>query len=360
MTDVVKTAMAELWRVRLESAVGGSGVNSVDVIIVDLATEAGLSGRGFSYVLGTKGHTALAAAKEILCNFVSGRKMTHPELFARGVRNSFNRTGRGPNSIALASIDTAMWDLYAKSLDCSVGVVMGGEERHVPVYGSGGFNTIQSPTEAAEQALSYVKRGVKAVKPRVSGGRGDEPVIRAVKDAIGTGADLMLDANEKCDSASAMRLLEIASSYGALFVEEPLPAQDLSGYRFLSSRTRSGIALGEHLQGVVEAHPFMADGICAVIQPDLAMMGGLTECLRIARYAEIVGISVAPHFLPNVFVHLAAAAPNLTWLEDFPLLEPLFGDPQTFDADGMLSLGEQPGLGLEWSEEAREKYRLDV
>lgn len=88
------------------------------------------------------------------------------------------------------------------------------------------------------------------------------------------------------------------------------------------------------------------------------MMGGLTECLRVARLAEALGLEVAPHFLPNLFVHLAAASPSVTWLEDFPLLEPLLGNPQTFDGSGRLSLPDTPGHGLAWADGARESFRV--
>jgi len=359
MADKIQKATTELWHVELETAVGGSGVSSVDVIVVDLVTRDGVIGRGFSYVLGSSGRASTISARELLSNFVIETTLQHPELFAKEIRQSFNRTGRGPNAIAHAAIDTAIWDLYAKSLDCSVGVAMGGKDRKVPVYGSGGFNTIQSPEEAGDQAQIYLKRGVKAVKPRVAGNRKDEKVIESVKSVIANDADLMLDANEKCDQSSALRLLEIASSYNVLFVEEPLTAQNLSGYRHISSRSTCAIALGEHLQGVVEAHPFMEDRLCSIIQPDLAMMGGLTECLRLTRYAEILGITVAPHFLPHIFVHLAAASPNVTWLEDFPLLENLFGNPQTFDRSGSIALGKLPGLGLKWDPEAGQRYKIE-
>ena len=359
MTEVIDTALAKLWHVELEKTVGGSGVNTVDVIVVDIKTKGGLSGRGFSYVLGSTGRIATIAARELIENFIIKKPLPHPELLAREISQSFNRTGRGPNTIAQAAIDTAIWDLYSKSLDCSVGVAMGGKNREVPVYGSGGFDTIQSPEEAAEQASRYIERGVKAVKPRVAGSSKDEKVIEAVRFSIGDRADLMLDANEKCDQTSAIRLLEIASNHNTLFVEEPLPAHNLSGYRQISARSSSAIALGEHLQGATEAYPFLADGICNIIQPDLSMMGGLTECLRISRYAEILGISVAPHFLPHVFIHLAIAMPNVIWLEDFPLLESLFGNPKPFNTSGLLALNKLPGLGLVWDKEAEKRYKVN-
>lgn len=105
------------------------------------------------------------------------------------------------------------------------------------------------------------------------------------------------------------------------------------------------------------ALPFLKDGICGVIQPDLAMMGGLTETLRLCRLAEAFGVEVMPHFLPGLFAHLAAAAPNVTWLEDFPLLEPLLDGVPEADSNGMVTAGAAPGHGLSLSAAARGQLR---
>jgi L-alanine-DL-glutamate epimerase-like enolase superfamily enzyme len=155
----------------------------------------------------------------------------------------------------------------------------------------------------------------------------------------------MVDANEKGDLPRAQRLLAAAADAGALFVEEPLPATEVLGYRLLAATAPCPIAHGEHLQGLDRFAVALADRTASVIQPDLAMAGGLTPCLQVAQLAQGAGVSVAPHFLPGLFVHLAAASPAVTWLEDFPLVEPyLEGWPQM--QDGMLSLSDRPGHGL--------------
>ncbi len=147
--------------------------------------------------------------------------------------------------VALAAIDVAAWDLAARRLKLPLGVAMGGELRAVPVYGSGGFNTVQPPEKAAEVALEQVARGLTAVKPRVKGARSDAAVIGAVRAAIPDHIDIMTDANEKCDLPAAMRLMALARDHGLLFVEEPLPATALEGYRMLSATSDATIATGE-------------------------------------------------------------------------------------------------------------------
>jgi L-alanine-DL-glutamate epimerase-like enolase superfamily enzyme len=112
-----------------------------------------------------------------------------------------------------------------------------------------------------------------------------------------------------------------------------------------------------NLQGCEAVFPYLKDGLSAVIQPDLAMMGGLTETLRLSRLAEAFGVEVMPHFLPGLFAHVAAAAPNVTWLEDFPLLEPLLDGVPKVDSNGMLTAGAAPGHGLSLSAAARRQLR---
>lgn len=352
----IADASAELWRYELAKPVGGSGVASADVLIVTLHDADGRTGFGFSYVLGGRDALPLDAVRAMLERFVTGRPAAHPEARWRQIAASFNRTGAGPYGTALAAIDVAGWDLFAKTLGMPLGTALGGVPRRVPVYGSGSFYSGQDPAEAASVAATYARRGVRAVKPRAAGTAADAALLRAVAGAAGI--PVMVDANEKCTLSEAARLLRAAAEVNALFVEEPLPAYDVAAYRMLARTAGVPLATGEHLRTVADAAPFLMDGLCAVIQPDLQALGGLTPCLRLARFAEACNVEVAPHFLPGLFVHLAAAAPNVTWLEDFPLLEPLFTGLPEMSADGTLEPRDVPGHGIAPAPGAREAYRL--
>lgn len=360
MSDAVWTrAGAELWRFPLGGPTGGSGITAVDVIVVDLATSDGLSGTGFSYVLGGGGATVCAAARDMLARFVAGQKIVAPAALWRRLASALNRLGRGTGYLAIAAIDVASWDLWAKRLSQPLAVALGGTERAVPVYGSGGFGPTQAPEAAAERALAYAELGYKAVKLRVAGNRADLARLRAVRDALPADVDIAVDANEKCDLARAQWLANACfAEVNALWLEEPLPATDVNGYALLAKTCPVPIATGEHHQGMVELAPFFEARSCAVVQPDLAMMGGITECLRCAAIAEHYGLVVAPHFLPALFVHLAAAQPAIRWLEHFPLLEPLFDRPIEPDAKGELAPPKTSGHGIAWAPGARERYRI--
>jgi L-alanine-DL-glutamate epimerase-like enolase superfamily enzyme len=346
MTTIAR-AEARLVRHRLEKAVGGSGVSAIDVLLVELADADGAGGLGFSYVIGgAGGDVVLAAARAQLQAHVAGQRHVSPQALWRRIEAGFNRTGYGPNLLALAAIDVAAWDLEARRRGVPLGVAMGGALRSAPVYGSGGFRAGQPPAEAADEAARQVERGLTAVKPRVNGAPADLALLDAVCDAVGSRAHVMVDANEKCMLASARWLLAAARERRLLFVEEPLPAHQLDGYRVLAAAGGASMAAGEHLQARAAFLPFMTEGLVAIIQPDLAMAGGLTPILQLTTVAETLGVGVAPHVLPGLFAHLAAVSPAVAWLEEFPLLEPLFDGWPQVGKDGAMIGCDVPGHGL--------------
>jgi L-alanine-DL-glutamate epimerase-like enolase superfamily enzyme len=358
MASKIVRGSAGLLLYPLAKVTGGSGLTAVEVVMVDLETEDGSTGTGFTYCLRGGGAVVLAAARDLLDKTVVGQGAEAPAALWRRMAATLNRLGRGAHYLAIAALDLAVWDLHARQRGLPLGIALGGAPGSFPVYGSGGYTPSQSPEDAARQARVHAEAGFKAVKLRLAGDRSDIARLRAARDALPAGVDLMADANEKCDLARAQWLARICADAGALWLEEPLPAGQVEAHLALARTSPVPIASGEHWQGAIEARPFIAGGACAVVQPDLAAIGGITECLRVAQFAEQFGVSVAPHFLPALFVHLAAAAPNVTWLEDFSLLEPLFESAAVTDKNGRMALPATAGHGLAWAEGVRERYAV--
>lgn len=359
MATIAK-ANAELWVFPLSGPTGGSGITAVDVIVVDIEDSDGRTGTGFSYVLGGGGATVAAAARDMLERFVAGQEIVPPQALWRRLAGSLNRLGRGVGYLAIAAIDVAMWDLYAKQLDMPLYRALGGTARTLPIYGSGGFGPTQDPDAAVARALDYAEMGCTAVKLRLAGAPADLQRIQAVAEALPDGVDIMADANEKCDLARAQWLVNVLADVNALWIEEPLPAHDTHGFATLAANSPVPIATGEHHQGAAELTPLIDARAVSILQPDLAMMGGITESLRVAHMAEHYNLVVSPHFLPALFIHVASAAPSVRWMEDFPLLEPLFDNPVGMDGDGNITPPETPGHGIAWADGAREKYRSEA
>jgi L-alanine-DL-glutamate epimerase-like enolase superfamily enzyme len=346
MPATIARADARIHAFKLDKPVGGSGVAAVDVLLVELTDSDGATGLGFSYVLGGGANAVLAAAQDQVAKYAAGQQLIPPQALWRKVASGFNRTGLGPNVIALAALDVAMWDLWAKRQNLPLYAAMGGALRAVDVYGSGSFNATQSPEEAVASALPQLERGLRALKPRVRGARSDAALLEAVRKAVPDNVHLMTDANEKCDLASARWLLACARDQGLLFVEEPMPAYAIEGYRTLAAAEPGLVASGEHLQGGHSFQPFMAERLVNTIQPDLAMVGGLTPVLDMCAVASSFHIALSPHFLPGLFVHVACVSTCVQWIEEFPLLEPMFdGWPET-DGQGRMTPRAIPGHGL--------------
>jgi L-alanine-DL-glutamate epimerase-like enolase superfamily enzyme len=355
MPTIVR-ARTELWRYPLPAPVGGSGVRTVDLLVLEIEDAAGVTGLGFSYVLGGADELPLAALRVLVDRYVTGAPASDPAATWQTIAAGFNRTGGGPYRTALAAIDVAGWDLHARTRGVPLGVALGGTARRVPVYGSGGFTAQQTPDEAAAVARAHAARGLRAVKLRAAGTPADAARLAAVAAQVDVA--LMVDANERCSFEQAVALTRVAADAGALFVEEPLPAGDVAGYRELARISPVPLATGEHLRTLAAAEPFLHGRWCALVQPDLQALGGITPARALARRAAACGIDVAPHFLPGLFVHLAAAAPNVTWLEDFPLLEPLFTGMPVADAGGGMEMPPGPGHGLALDAGARAAYHI--
>lgn len=324
---------------------GGSGVTEVQVILVRLGASDGAEGWGLSYVLKGPWRSSVIAARELADTLVGG-PIPHPERAWKRSFASFNRTGLGPNFVGLAAVDVALWDLWSKRFKLPLGHLLGGVGDPTPVYASGGFRAGQDPEEAAELAEAASRAGYCGVKLRLDGGVHDGLIMRRVRDRLPSDTLLLGDANEKLDRGRALALCHAGRDSGLSFLEEPFPAGDIESLRWLSSRSEIGLATGEHLQSPLETRLIVGEQLVSVIQPDLAMIGGLTPALRLIQAAAEVGISASPHFLPGLFVHLTTACPNLTMLEEFPLLEPLFDGWAGIAGGKMAILPNIEGHGL--------------
>lgn len=342
-----------LLEIKFDKPRGGSGVRQVDLIVADIHDADGAGGLGFSYVIGGGGGISAMIARNLADRFLADQELMHPEAHWRQIHASFNRTGGGPNLVALAALDVGLWDLTARRASTTLSRSMGGDGNRVPVYGSGDFSPAMDPQEVAEIAIRHRETGFRGIKPRVNAQPADEKVIAAAREAVGDDISVMVDANEKGDLMRAQRLLSAARDHGLLFVEEPLPASDLLGYRTLSQNATVAIAAGEHLQGEDRFAAMMVDRCASIIQPDLAMAGGLTPCLGVAHMASTMGVVFAPHFLPGLFTHFSGITTSGLWVEDFPLLEEAFEGWPTMTSEGYLEAGPAHGHGLRLTDAAR-------
>src|SRR5690606_26653756 len=151
-------------------------------------------------------------------------------------------------------------------------------------------------------------------------GIGGNALRRAGREAVGPEVHLMVDANQSMTWPEAKRRAHLFEKLDLFWLEEPLPAEDISGHALLASSTSLPIAVGESLYSISHFREYLAAGAAGIVQVDVARIGGITPWLKTAHLAEAFNVKVAPHFLMELHVSLAAAIPNALYVEHIPQL----------------------------------------
>jgi len=356
----VDSVSQRLIQVPLGAARGGSGATSLQLLHVTVLDTGGAAGTGFTYALtgGLTGARAILA--EVMTPLAVGTDLLDWARTWHKLWDLTHRLGRGAALPALSALDIAIWDLRAHRAGLPLFRLLGAQRDAVPIYGSGRSTHAMTDAELVGGAVSYVDEGYQAVKLRAGalGIERDIARVAAVRAEVGPGIALMVDCNERLDLAQAHRLAYRLGDLDVAWLEEPLRSDDVDGHAQLAARSPVPIAVGEHLQGRFEVKQYLDRQAAAVLMPDAPITGGVTEWLRIATLAEASSVAVSPHFLPELHVHLAAAAPAATFVEHFPLLDDVLEETLTV-RDGMVEPPARAGHGIQWDKAALDRFELE-
>ncbi|MFO7919077.1 MAG: mandelate racemase/muconate lactonizing enzyme family protein [Anaerolineae bacterium] len=265
---------------------------------------------------------------------------------------------------AMSGVDIALWDLFGKAVGLPVCRLLGGGYRdRVNAYASGVPGA--TPKERAENALGYLDEGFTAMKLGL-GGQGPQasiPFVRAVREAVGDRAHLMVDAQGGHDVHTALTFGRALEEWDVYWVEDPLPPEDMSGHKKLVAALDVAVATGEALCARWGFRPWITSEALDIILPDICRAGGISACRKIANMADAFNIPWAGHVSMGTCVHiaatlhLAAATPNFLICEcpssfrTNPLGNALLEEPLILE-DGKFTVPQRPGLGVAFDEEA--------
>ncbi len=224
---------------------------------------------------------------------------------------------------AISACDTALWDLRGKLLGQPVYKLLGGAFREqVPCYVSG--LPRPTPEERVELALQYVDEGFNAFKLAAGHGvRADAVSVKALRDALGDEATLLLDAHWVYALDDAIQLGQALAGLGVGFFEAPINPEDIDAHAQLSAAVAVPIAHGETERTRYQFRPWLEQDAAQILQPDVGR-AGISEVIKIASMAEAFNTRVAPHLSVGLgiciaaTIHAAAAIPNLYLLEYQP------------------------------------------
>jgi len=263
--------------------------------------------------------------------------------------------------MAIAAVDTALWDLKARLLELPLCRLLGKARSSVPVYGSGGFTSYSLP-RLREQLSSWVEQGIPRVKMKIgSSPELDSPRVLAAREAIGPNTELFVDANGAYDRKQALALASrFRDDAGVSWFEEPVSSDDLAGLSLLRDRAPAGmqIAAGEYGYDL----PYFRRMVrCVdVLQADVTRCAGITELLRVDGLCRARGIGLSLHCGPSIHLHPALALDRLVHLEyfhDHTRIERMLFDGVATPTDGALRPSlDRAGNGLELRRSEAQRY----
>ena len=331
-----------------------------ETIFVEIETTDGCVGVGYSYTIGTGGRAVLHLLREDLLPRLLGQNAAEVEARWQDLFWATHGTVVGAiTSLALAAVDTALWDIRCLAAGKPLWLLAGGARREVPLYDTEGGWLQLSIDELVAGAKASVARGWPGVKLKVGKPDAYDDVERlaAVREAIGPRVHLMVDANQSMTYPEAKRRAHLFEPFDLFWFEEPLPAEDIGGHALLAASTSIPIGVGESLYSLSHFREYLTRGAAGVIQVDVARIGGITPWLKTAHLAEAFNVKVAPHFLMELHVSLAAAIPNALYVEHIPQLRRLT-TREVEIVGGYAVAPNEPGLGLAWNRDAIDDLRI--
>ena len=257
----------------------------------------------------------------------------------------------GPPVMALAAVDTALWDLLAKAADLPLYRMLGSMRDVVPVYATGGWLSYRQE-EVVEECMQYRDLGFRDYKMKVGHAdwRVDVERVEYVTSHVGDDIRIMLDANQAWNASDAIAAGRLFAELGVVWYEEPVDVHDLEGSIRVAAEVDIPLAAGESLFTRHGMRPWIEQHALDVVMPDLMRCGGPTEFMHVASLADDRGLPISSHTFAEQSAHLVAAARNGMSVEIVPgWFDGLFNEPLVVES-GAASLTDLPGLGLTLSE----------
>ena len=342
-------------------------------VFVKVFTDSGITGVGEA-TLEYKEHAVIGAVGELERALAGKNPHNIEAIFHDCVRDAYWRGGPVLMS-ALSGVEMALWDIKAKSLGVPVWQLLGGKVRDaVACYANGWFAGAKKPEEFALKAKEAVDNGFSGLKwdPFASSYMNISPkaladaldCISAVRDAVGDRAQLIIEGHGRFNVPTAVRIGNALEEFSILWFEEPVPPDDKSGLAWVRSKINTPVSGGERLYSRFEYMDFLRMECADFWQPDVSHAGGIAETRKIAAIAEAHYIPVCPHnpsgpVANAATLQLAACTPNFYLLEtmatDIPWRSEISTEKVSFK-NGLMSIPDAPGLGIEICEDAIAKH----
>jgi len=309
---------------------------------------------------------------EAVPRYVIGHDPANVEdLVQRMYRNDYARAGEIAMS-AIAVIEIACWDIMGQSLGKPVYQLLGGAVRdRIKAYANGWYTVERTPNEFHQAAKRVIEKGYRALKLDPFGAgfyeldRAEKSkavaLVEAVRDAVGPDSEILVEMHGRFNPATAVEIARELEPFKPSWIEEPVPPENLAALKKVAEKVSIPVATGERLHTRYDYRTLFELQAADIIQPDITQFGGLLETKKLAAWAEIYYVLVAPHNVGGpvstaAALHFAASTPNFKIQEHFNDFTESWvktaapGNPEV--VDGYFALPQASGLGV--------KLNLDV
>lgn len=350
---------------------------------VRVYTDAGLTGQGEA----TDAANGTTALMKMFRRFVVGQDPLNVDALWERIRTSgiFAGAQGGQYITALTGLEIALWDLAGKALELPVYQLMGGKFRdRVRMYCD---SDMDDPlNEEAEKKLAWIKANgftamkidldeakdparFDAVNWTASNGEIDRMVswVRHTRESIPKEMDLAADMHGRYDAPTGKRVAIEVEPFHMLWLEEPVPAEDVGAMADIRHATKTPICCGENLYMRWGFRDVFEKRAADIIMPDIQKVGGLGEAQRVANMAQAYYIPFAPHCVVSPIgtmasAHVCAAVPNFLvcewhWINHLDLWRSFVKEGEIIK-QGHIALTDRPGIGVEMNEETAKKAQV--
>ena len=338
---------------------GGRARTSIDMLLVRVDTDQGITGWGEAF-----GHRIFPATRAAIDTLLGpmcvGRDPSAISALNDDLQRVLHGVGRnGPTIYALSGLDIALWDIAGKVAGQPLYRLLGGSPRaDLPAYASLlRYGTANAVAHYTGQALGRGYRYIKLHEITV-------PEVKAARDVAGPGVPIMVDTNCPWTVREAIDMARRLAPLDLHWLEEPVwPPENLAGLAEVRARGGIPTAAGENYGTVWEFRRACEAGAITYAQPSVTKIGGVTEVRRVMTVADAFGVQVVPHsayFGPGLIasIHCIAAMPTESLVERFycDFAENPLGDA-IHPKGGRIAVPQGPGLGVDPDPRLLEKLR---
>jgi len=330
-------------------------------MVARIETDEGLEGLGYTMTVGPGGSSSIMAyMKDSLIPLLIGEDPRMiGKVWEKMYENDRGVRKKGIPVYAMSALDIGLWDILGKSVGKPVWQLFGAYIDKVPVYGSGGFLPYSLDQLIAE-AEGFRDQGCRYYKFKI--GRPDvmENIerVRAVHKAVGKDMQLLVDANQRWDVATNIRVGRLLEEFDLYWYEEPVLADNIEECAEVAAAIPIPVATGENEYTRYGFRDLIEARAATYLNPDIHRCGGFSEIIKISHLAAAYDIKIAPHLVPELSVQVLACIPNGSLVEVLAgSPEDLWRDPVEI-VDGMLIAPDRPGHGIEFSKDSIKRYTV--